>query len=122
MKKGPGNQGLSFRGLGRSGCPRGHQSGINNANPVPGFPLVVMAYIIGALGGRFPCRPASARSEAWSGCPSSTAWTQRNAALAAVLLYQAIGLLVPLAGGGIAYTILRRNPGQMPARVSEGSG
>ena len=35
----------------------------------------------------------------------------RDDALAAVLLHQAIGLLVPLIGGGVAYTILRRRLG-----------
>ncbi len=38
------------------------------------------------------------------------------------LLYQAIGLLVPLAGGGIAYAILRGQLGQTPTRASEESG
>jgi uncharacterized membrane protein YbhN (UPF0104 family) len=37
----------------------------------------------------------------------------RNAALAAVLLYEAIGLLVPLLGGGFAYLLLRREFGPM---------
>jgi uncharacterized membrane protein YbhN (UPF0104 family) len=36
-----------------------------------------------------------------------------NAAVAAVLLYEAVGLIVPLAGGGIAYLFLRRTFGSM---------
>ena len=36
-----------------------------------------------------------------------------HAALAAVLLYQAIALLVPLTGGGIAYAFLRHHLGPM---------
>lgn len=36
-----------------------------------------------------------------------------NPAVAAVLLHQAIGLLVPLVGGGIAYMIIRRHRGPM---------
>lgn len=42
-----------------------------------------------------------------------------NTALAAVLLYQAIALLVPLIGGAIAYTILRHRFG--PLRHSAAS-
>jgi hypothetical protein len=30
-------------------------------------------------------------------------------AISAVLLYQAVGLLVPLVGGGIAYAVIRRS-------------
>ena len=39
----------------------------------------------------------------------------RNQAIAAVVLYQAIGYLVPLIGGGIAYVFLRREFGSMAA-------
>jgi hypothetical protein len=51
-----------------------------------------------------------------------------QAAAAAVLIYEAVGLLVPLTGGGIAYLILRREfgPLQTPqegiAGASQGSG
>jgi uncharacterized membrane protein YbhN (UPF0104 family) len=45
-----------------------------------------------------------------------------NPAVAAVLLHQAIGLLVPLAGGGIAYAIIRRRLGPVRASTSDGSG
>lgn len=38
-----------------------------------------------------------------------------DAALSAVLLHQAIGLLVPVIGGAIAYTIIRRRIGPMRA-------
>jgi hypothetical protein len=37
----------------------------------------------------------------------------KNQAVAAVVLYQAIGFLVPLIGGGIAYLFLRRRFGSM---------
>jgi uncharacterized membrane protein YbhN (UPF0104 family) len=36
-----------------------------------------------------------------------------NAAIAAVLLYEAVGLLVPVLGGGLAYLFLRREFGPM---------
>ena len=42
-----------------------------------------------------------------------------NPAIAAVLLHQAIGLLVPLIGGGIAYAGLR---GRLRSIVSESAG
>jgi uncharacterized membrane protein YbhN (UPF0104 family) len=51
--------------------------------------------------------------------------TGRDAAVAAVVLYQAVGLLVPIVGGGIAYLLLRREfraargrPEETPARTS----
>lgn len=39
----------------------------------------------------------------------------RNPAIAAVLLYEAIGLIVPLAGGACAYLLLRRQFGPLQA-------
>jgi hypothetical protein len=44
-----------------------------------------------------------------------------NPAVAAVLLHQAIGLLVPLVGGGIAYMIIRRRLGLLRTRPSDDS-
>ena len=41
-----------------------------------------------------------------------------QAAVAAVLIYEAVGLLVPLTGGGIAYLILRREFGPLHAPVA----
>lgn len=52
-------------------------------------------------------------------CPSTFAdgdedyGVAHNAAVAAVLLYEAVGLIVPLDGGGIAYLFLRRTFGSM---------
>jgi uncharacterized membrane protein YbhN (UPF0104 family) len=42
-----------------------------------------------------------------------------NAAVAAVLLYEAVGLIVPLIGGGIAYLFLKRSLGSMPTLREE---
>ena len=92
-----------------------------HAKPLPGFPLVVMAYIIGALGGSIPL-PAGIGTVGGMLGVFILYGVEHNAALAAVLLYQAIGLLVPLAGGGIAYAILRGQLGQMSTRVSKTSG
>jgi uncharacterized membrane protein YbhN (UPF0104 family) len=79
-----------------------------HAHPVPAFGVIVMAYIIGALGGSIPL-PAGVGTVGGMVGVFILYGTARNAAIAAVLLYQAIGLLVPLVGGGIAYGVLRRN-------------
>jgi uncharacterized membrane protein YbhN (UPF0104 family) len=86
-----------------------------HANPVPAFPIVIMAYIIGALGGSIPL-PAAAGTIGGVTGMLILYGVAHEAALAAVLLHQAIGLLVPLIGGAIAYTILRRRFG--PIRLS----
>jgi uncharacterized membrane protein YbhN (UPF0104 family) len=81
-----------------------------NANPVPGFPIVIMAYIIGALGGSLPL-PAAAGTIAGMAGMLIVYGVASRAALAAVLLHQAIGLIVPLTGGAIAYVILHHRFG-----------
>jgi uncharacterized membrane protein YbhN (UPF0104 family) len=78
-----------------------------HAHPAPSFSVVVMAYIIGALGGSIPL-PASVGSVGGMVGMLLLYGVGRNTAVAAVLLYQAVGLLVPLIGGGIAYLLLRR--------------
>jgi uncharacterized membrane protein YbhN (UPF0104 family) len=78
-----------------------------HADPVPGVPIVMMAYIIGALGGSVPL-PAAAGAIGGIAGMLILYGVGHNTALAAVLLHQAIALLVPLVGGGIAYAILRR--------------
>jgi hypothetical protein len=89
-----------------------------HANPVPGFPIVVMAYVIGALGGVLPL-PASAGTIGGVAGMLIAYGVAHNAAIPAVLLHQAIGLLVPVVGGAIAYTILRHRFG--PIRPSPAS-
>jgi uncharacterized membrane protein YbhN (UPF0104 family) len=86
-----------------------------HANPVPGLPIVVMAYIIGALGGSLPL-PASAGTIGGVAGMLIVYGVAHTDALAAVLLHQAIGLLVPVVGGAIAYVIIRHRLG--PIRVS----
>jgi uncharacterized membrane protein YbhN (UPF0104 family) len=90
-----------------------------HADPSPGFAIVVMAYIIGALGGSIPL-PASAGTVGGMGGMLILYGVDHNAAIAAVLLHQAIGLLVPIAGGGIAYAILRHRFGPITRRSSIG--
>ena len=81
-----------------------------HTNPIPAFPIVIMAYIIGALGGSLPL-PASAGTIGGIAGMLIAYGVVGHAALAAVLLHQAIGLLIPLIGGTIAYTILRHRFG-----------
>jgi uncharacterized membrane protein YbhN (UPF0104 family) len=81
-------------------------------NPVPGFAAVVMAYIIGALGGSIPL-PAGIGAVGGIAGMLIVYGVGRNAAVAAVLLYEAVGLIVPLLGGGLAYLLLRREFGPM---------
>lgn len=81
-----------------------------HAHPVPTFGVVVMAYIIGALGGSIPL-PASVGTVGGMVGTFLLYGVHRDTAVAAVLLYQAVGLLVPLVGGGIAYALLRREFG-----------
>ena len=75
-----------------------------HANPVPGFGAVLMAYIIGALGGSIPL-PAGIGAVGGIAGMLMLYGVGRNAAIAAVLLYEAVGLLVPLIGGGLAYRV-----------------
>jgi uncharacterized membrane protein YbhN (UPF0104 family) len=99
-----------------------------HASPVPGFPIVVMAYIIGALGGSIPL-PAAAGTIGGVAGMLIVYGVAHNTALAAVLLHQAIGLLVPVIGGAVAYTILRhrlgplrRNAASDPVAPQTGAG
>jgi len=82
--------------------------------------VVVMAYIIGALGGSIPL-PAAAGTVGGIAAVLVLYGVDHNPAIAAVLLHQAIALLVPLAGGGISYAVLRRQFGAMPASDADDS-
>jgi uncharacterized membrane protein YbhN (UPF0104 family) len=86
------------------------------AHANPSFAVVLMAYIIGALGGSLPL-PAGAGSIGGMVGMLILYGVARGPAVAAVVLYQAIGLLVPIVGGGIAYLFLRGKfgPTQAPA-------
>jgi len=92
-----------------------------HAHPVPGFAVVVMAYIIGALGGSIPL-PASIGTIGGIAGMLIVYHVGHDVAIAAVLLHQAIGLLVPLTGGGIAYAILRRRLGPITGAHAAESG
>ena len=79
-----------------------------HAHPVPTFAVVVMAYIIGALGGSLPL-PAGLGTLGGIVGMLIVFGVAHTPAIAAVLVYQAVGLLVPLVGGTIAYLLLRRH-------------
>ena len=84
-----------------------------HAHPGPAFGIVVMAYVIGALGGSLPL-PASVGTIGGIAGMLIVYGVHHNPAVAAVLLHQAIGLVVPLAGGTIAYFVIRRKLGPVP--------
>jgi uncharacterized membrane protein YbhN (UPF0104 family) len=89
-----------------------------HAHPLPGFAVVVLAYIIGALGGSIPL-PASLGTVGGMVGMLIVYRVGHNAAVAVVLLHQAIGLLVPLTGGGISYAVLRHRFGPLRATDDE---
>ncbi len=91
-----------------------------HTHPVPGFAIVLMAYIIGALGGSLPL-PAGIGAIGGMVGMLIVYHVHHDPALAAVLFYQAVGQIVPLAGGGVAYLFLRRDLGSMRAAALESS-
>jgi uncharacterized membrane protein YbhN (UPF0104 family) len=78
-----------------------------HASPVPALGVVVMAYIIGALGGSIPL-PAGIGAVGGIAGMLILYGVDHNAAVAAVVIYQAVGLIVPVSGAAIAYLLLRR--------------
>jgi uncharacterized membrane protein YbhN (UPF0104 family) len=81
-----------------------------HAQLVPAFAPLLMAYIIGALGGSLPLPAGAGAVGGIAGCLMLYGATA-NAAAGAAVLYGAIGLIVPLVGGVIAYLLLRRQIG-----------
>jgi uncharacterized protein (TIRG00374 family) len=75
-------------------------------HPLPSFAVVVMAYIIGAIGGSLPL-PAGVGSALGMVGMLVLYGVPHEDAFAAVIIYQAIGQLVPIVGGAIAWLILR---------------
>jgi uncharacterized membrane protein YbhN (UPF0104 family) len=81
-----------------------------HTHPLPTFAVVVVAYIVGALGGSIPL-PAGLGTIGGIVGMLIVFGVAHSPAIAAVLVYQSIGLLVPLVGGSIAYLLLRRHLG-----------
>ena len=90
-----------------------------HADPLPGVAVVTMAYVIGALGGSLPL-PASIGTIGGIAGMLVVYGIDRSPAVAAVLLHQAIALLVPVTGGTIAYVVIRRELGPLRATPSAG--
>jgi uncharacterized membrane protein YbhN (UPF0104 family) len=78
-----------------------------DVHPVPGFAVVSMCYLLGGLAGSIPL-PANLGAVGGMAAMLIVFGVEHNSAIAAVVLYQAIGYLVPLIGGGLAYLFLRR--------------
>jgi uncharacterized membrane protein YbhN (UPF0104 family) len=89
-----------------------------HAHTVPPFAPVLMAYIIGALGGSLPL-PAGIGAVGGIAGVLMLYGANANAAAGAAVLYGAIGLVVPLVGGVVAYLLLRR---QLAAAEAAHSG
>lgn len=77
------------------------------ADPVPTFAIVSLSYLIGGLAGSIPL-PANLGAVTGMAGMLIIYGVGKNDAIAAVVVYQAVGFLVPLIGGGIAYLFLRR--------------
>ena len=92
-----------------------------DAHPVPSFAVVSMCYLIGGLAGSIPL-PANLGAVTGMAGMLIVFGVNHNQAVAAVVLYQAIGYLVPLIGGGIAYVFLRREFGSAAAGEPECAG
>ena len=71
-----------------------------------------MSYLLGGIAGSIPL-PANLGAVGGMSAMLIVYGVDHNDAVAAVVLYQAIGFLVPLIGGGIAYLFLRREFGEM---------
>jgi len=92
-----------------------------DAHPVPTFAVVSMCYLIGGLAGSIPL-PANLGAVGGMTAMLIVFGVGHNNAVAAVVLYQAIGFLVPLLGGAIAYLFLRHEIGSMHEPDDEGPG
>jgi uncharacterized membrane protein YbhN (UPF0104 family) len=91
------------------------------ADPVPSFAVISMCYLIGGIAGSIPL-PANLGAIGGMAGMLIVFGVEHNQAVAAVVLYQAIGYLVPLIGGGIAYLFLRGEFGSMDSGRDEEVG
>jgi uncharacterized membrane protein YbhN (UPF0104 family) len=76
-----------------------------HAHSVPAFAPVLMAYIIGALGGSLPLPAGLGAIGGIGGCLILYG-AAHNVAVGAAVIYGAIGLIVPFVGGLVAYLLL----------------
>jgi uncharacterized membrane protein YbhN (UPF0104 family) len=95
--------------------------GAIGTHPAPTFAVVVMAYVIGALGGSIPLAGGLGSIGGMVGMLILYG-VPHEGAVVGVLIYQAIGQLVPLIGGAIAYLFLRGKIGPIETPTLEQSG
>jgi uncharacterized membrane protein YbhN (UPF0104 family) len=81
-----------------------------DADSAPAFAVIAMGYLLGGIFGSIPL-PANLGAIGGMTGMLIVYGVGANDAVAAVILYQAIGYIVPLVGGGIAYLFLRRRFG-----------
>jgi Lysylphosphatidylglycerol synthase TM region len=90
-----------------------------HAKPVPSIGVVILSYVIGALGGSIPGLGAVGSVGGRAGM-LILGGVGSSVAVATVVLYQAVNLLVPVAGGTIAFLSVR---GDLHSEVpDEGAG
>ena len=89
-----------------------------HASHVPELGVVVMAYIIGALGGSLPFIPAGAGAVGGIAGMLILYGIRHDSAVAAVIVYEGIGLLVPFVGGGLAFLLVRRHLDPVAEKVA----
>jgi uncharacterized membrane protein YbhN (UPF0104 family) len=92
-----------------------------HAHSVPAFAPVLMAYIIGALGGSLPL-PAGLGAVGGIGGCLVLYGAGRNMAVGAAVVYGAIGLVVPFVGGLAAYLLLTRQLRHLRRDTAGGHG
>jgi uncharacterized membrane protein YbhN (UPF0104 family) len=89
-----------------------------DADPIPSFGIVAMSYLVGGLLGSVPL-PANLGAVTGMAGMLIIFGVDHSDAIAAVVLYQAIGFLVPLIGGTIAYLFLRHELGALRPEDTE---
>jgi uncharacterized membrane protein YbhN (UPF0104 family) len=92
-----------------------------HVHSVPAFAPVLMAYIIGALGGSLPLPAGLGAIGGIGGCLILYG-AARNVAVGAAVIYGAIGLIVPFVGGLAAYLLLTRQLRNLRRDTADGHG
>jgi uncharacterized membrane protein YbhN (UPF0104 family) len=88
-----------------------------HAHSAPAFAPVLMAYLIGALGGSLPLPAGLGAIGGIGGCLILYG-AGRNVAVGAAVVYGAIGLIVPFVGGLVAYLLLTREVRSLRAEAA----
>jgi uncharacterized membrane protein YbhN (UPF0104 family) len=89
-----------------------------HAHSMPAFAPVLMAYVIGALGGSLPL-PAGLGAVGGIGGCLILYGAGRNVAVSAAVIYGAVGLIVPFVGGLVAYVLLTHQVRSLRRDIAE---